>query len=106
MKQSDRLLKWIRELSQSLSAFVAHYGIAEAIAMENGAPAIAIGDYFHYCVAKGSKHIRAALVLLDHEFPEDAIVLSRAAYECYVGAAYATTQGVQAIRGKECSDVG
>lgn len=60
-------------------------------------PAIAIGDFFNYCIAKGSKHIRAALVLLDHDLPEDAIVLSRAAYECYVGAAYAKAQGVQAI---------
>jgi hypothetical protein len=48
-------------------------------------------------VAKGSKHIRAALVLVDHGFPEDAIVLSRAAYECYVSAAYAKSQGVQAL---------
>jgi hypothetical protein len=93
----DRLLKWTQELSQSLSAFVSHYGIAEAIAFNASAPAIAIGDFFNYCIAKGSKHIRAALVLLDHDLPEDAIVLSRAAYECYVGAAYAKAQGVQAI---------
>jgi hypothetical protein len=64
--------------SQSLSAFVSHYGIAEAILVDAVPPAIAIGDFFHYCVAKGSKHIRAALVLVDHGFPEDAIVLSRA----------------------------
>ena len=36
-------------------------------------------------------------MLLDHGFPEDAIVLSRSAYECYVSAAYATTRGVNAI---------
>jgi hypothetical protein len=52
---------------------------------------------YHYCVAKGSKHIRAALILVDHGFPEDAIVLSSAAYECYVSAAYAKAQGVQAL---------
>lgn len=97
MNQFDRLLNWVHELSQSLSVFVSHYGIAEAVALNAGPPAIAIGDFSHYCVAKGSKHIRVALVLLDHEFPEDAIVLSRAAYECYISAAYAKAQGVHAI---------
>jgi hypothetical protein len=97
MNQFDRLLNWIQELSLSLSAFVSHYGIAEAIVFDAGPPAIAIGDFFHYCVAKGSKHIRAALVLVDHGFPEDAIVLSRGAYECYVSAAYAKAQGMQAL---------
>jgi hypothetical protein len=97
MNQFDRLLNGIHKLSQSLSAFVSHYGVAEAIAFNARGPAVAIDDFFHYCLAKGSKHIRAALVLLDHDLPEDAIVLSRAAYECYVSAAYAKTQGVQAI---------
>lgn len=97
MNQFDRLLNWTQELSRSLGAYVSHYGIAEAIAFQAGSPAIAISDFFHYCIAKGSKHIRAALVLIDHEFPEDAIVLSRAAYECYVSAAYAKAQGIQAI---------
>lgn len=97
MNEFARLFNRTRELSQSLSAFVSHYGVAEAIAFNTGPPAVAIGDFFHYCVAKGSKHIHAALVLLDHSFPEDAIVLSRAAYECYVSAAYAKTRGIQAI---------
>jgi hypothetical protein len=74
MNQFDRLLKWVHELSQSLSAFVSHYGVAEAIAFNTNVRAVAIGDFFHYCMAKGSKHIRAALVLLDRGFPEDAIV--------------------------------
>jgi hypothetical protein len=93
----DRLCSSIRELSQSLSAFICHYDVAEAIAFNTGTPAIAIDDFFYYCIAKGSKHIRAAMVLMDNEMPEDAIVVSRAAYECYVSAAYARTHGVQAI---------
>ena len=106
MNQFDRLLKWVQELSLSLSAFVSHYGIAEAIAFNAGQPAIALDDFFHYCIAKGSKHIRAALVLLKQGFPEDAIVLSRAAYECYVSAAYANNQGVQAIHDLVYNTVG
>ena len=106
MNRFDRLLNWIRELSESLSAFVSHYGIAEAIVFEAGPPAIAIDDFFHYCLAKASKHIRAGLVLIDHGFPEDAIVLSRAAYECYVSAAYARTQGVGAIHDLVYNTVG
>lgn len=97
MSAYDRLYSSVQELSQSLSAFVYHYGIAEAIARDTGSPEVALNDFFHYCVAKGSKHIRAALVLVDNEFPEDAIVLSRAAYECYVSAAYAKTHGIKAI---------
>jgi len=93
----NRLHQCTRELSDSLSAFVLRYGIAEAIALEDVSAEIVIGDFFQYCMAKGSKHIRAALVLLDNGFPEDAIVLSRSAYECYVNAAYAQTKGVQAI---------
>jgi hypothetical protein len=106
MNRFARLLNWTQELSQSLSAFVSHYSIAEAIAFNSGSPAIAVGDFFHYCLAKGSKHIRAAIVLVDHGFPEDAIVLSRAAYECYVSAAYAEAPGVQAIHDLVYNTVG
>jgi hypothetical protein len=77
MNRFDRLLNWTQELSQSLSAFVSHYGMAEAIAFNSGSPAIAISDFFHYCIAKGSKHIRAALVLVDHGLPEDAMIVQR-----------------------------
>jgi len=80
-----------------LSAFIYHYGIAEGIALNTGTPAIAIDDFFYYCLAKGSKHIRAAMVLVENELPEDAIVVSRAAYECYVCAAYAIAHGTKAI---------
>lgn len=97
MSAYDHLYGSTQNLSQSLSAFVYHYGIAEAIARNTDSPGVALNDFFHYCVAKGSKHIRAALVLVENEFPEDAIVLSRAAYECYVSAAYAKAQGLNAI---------
>lgn len=93
----DRLYRSIQTLSESLSAHVYHYGIAEGIALNTGQPAIAVSDYFYYCVAKASKHIRAAVVLIEHELPEDAIVLSRAVYECYVSAAYAKAHGIKTV---------
>ena len=97
MKGDDRLLKWAYELSKSLSALVSRYGIAEALIFEGVPPAIAMSDFFLYCVTKGTKHIRAAVVLVENGFSEDAIVLSRAAYECYISAAYATAHGPRAI---------
>jgi hypothetical protein len=48
-------------------------------------------------MAKASKHLRATAVLIEHELPEDAIVLSRAVYECYVSAAYAEAHGIKAV---------
>lgn len=97
MRLFDRLYNCMQVLSQSLSALVCNYGVAQAIALETDEPEIALNDFFYYCIAKGSKHIRATLVLLDNELPEDAIVLSRAAYECYVSAAYSRTLGIKAI---------
>lgn len=85
------------KLSHSLSTVISRHGVAKGIAVGEAPPDIALDDFFFYCLAKGSKHIRAAVVLIENELPEDAIVLSRAAYECYICAAYAKVQGIKAM---------
>jgi len=84
------------KLAHSLSTLVSA-SVARGIRAGGATPEVAMEDFFFYCVAKGSKHIRAALLLIENDLPEDAIVVCRAAYECYVCAAYARTHGIKAV---------
>ena len=93
----DVLFSSTRKLSRSLSALVSRYAVAKGVAVGFATPEIAVDDFFFFCIAKGSKHIRAALSLVENKFPEDAIVLSRSAYECYVCAAYAKGKGIRGM---------
>lgn len=80
----DNLFDHFEELTSSLSAYVYHYGLAEAILHDSFSESFAHNDFVHYCITKATKHLKAAQLLLENRYPEDAMVLSRSAYECYI----------------------
>ena len=80
----DNLFAHLEEMTSSLAAFVSHYGLVEAMLYNSFCESAAYNDFIHYCFTKSTKHLKAAQLLLDNGFPEDAMVLSRSAYECYI----------------------
>jgi len=80
----------IHKLNLSLENFVRKYGIAQSIFKNvSGKDSYVHNDFIHFCITKGSKHLLAAECLLENGFGEDAIILIRCAYECYITASYA-----------------
>lgn len=73
------------EIVESLDAFVYHYSIAEALAFKSHVgDAIVLNDFRHYCITKATKHLKATSILIDEGYGEDALILIRSAYECYI----------------------
>lgn len=50
-----------------------------------------VHDFLSFTVTKASRSLEAAIRLLEADFNEDALVLARAAYECYLHEAFIAT---------------
>ena len=79
---------WLKKAEVCLKKIVDHHGVPIAIVRKEITPEIVMHDFFYFCVTKSCKSLSAFNTLIEHGFPEDALIIVRSIYENYLSVAF------------------
>lgn len=83
-----RLGGWLDSSSSFLMDLVDQDAKPLALIRRDNSIHLLVNDFVYFCVAKSCKSLKAIILLIENELPEDAIIILRSLYENYLSMAY------------------
>jgi hypothetical protein len=78
----------VDNLSECLKKLIDEYGVAKTILRDSKKFGYHFNDFFYYCATKSCKSLIAVKHLIHNKLSEDALIIIRSMYECYLSISY------------------
>lgn len=73
---------------ETIKAIVSNYFLAEVLAFNDHQRAYLIHDWCSFCMTKSCQSLATITLILKAGYPEDALILLRSVYECYLSTVF------------------